>query len=87
MEALLHFRFHVIVLSINDENIDCTRSGLLSTDARWQREVSVTSAKARCHWSNGLSFAQRKDWSKTVLLKRIPMLLFVARSETGIEID
>jgi hypothetical protein len=52
-----------------------------------EREINVTSAHAGRHWSNGLSFARRKDGSKTVPLKRIPRLLFVARSETGIEID
>jgi hypothetical protein len=87
MEAQLYFRFHVIVLSITDESIDCARAGLLSPDARWHHEINVTSARVGYHWSYGLSFARREDWSKTVLLKRIPRLLFVARFETGIEID
>jgi hypothetical protein len=72
---------------MTDKSIDCAQAGLLSTDARWQHEISVTSADAGCHWSNGLSFARREDWSKTVLLKRIAKLLFVAHFETGFEID
>jgi hypothetical protein len=87
MEAQLYFRFHVIALSITDETIDFARAALLSTDARWQHEIILTSARAGCHWSDSLNFARRKDGSKIVLLKRIPRLLFVAHSGIGFAID
>ena len=76
-----------MALSITEESIDFARSGLLSPDARWQREINLTFARVGCHWSNGLSFAQRKDGSKTVLLKRIARFLFAAHSGIGFAIN